>query len=141
MKGRNNGKQDVFPLYNTDADSLILKHSSHETVVCEWQQWKKEIMQVLEQVIWVHWLRNSKGNKSLVALKNKTTGFNFPTAVEHLEQIRQVSIFEWRMLVWVIHTHQNVSSVLSLEGLGGSTSHSLPSTIWTNGKNSISLLL
>lgn len=36
MKGRTSGKQDVFPLYNTDVDSLILKCSSQETVACEW---------------------------------------------------------------------------------------------------------
>lgn len=31
MKSGNTGKQDVFPLYNTDVDSLILKHVSYET--------------------------------------------------------------------------------------------------------------
>ena len=31
MKGGNSGKQDVFPLYYTDVDSLILKCSSLET--------------------------------------------------------------------------------------------------------------
>lgn len=77
MKGRDSDKQGMFPLYNTDVDliqnhhtwyifdTVPMKHSCLRMV----NSGKMKIMQVLVQIIWVHWLRNSKCNKSLVALK------------------------------------------------------------------------
>lgn len=51
MKGGDSGKQDVFPLYNTDVDSLILKCGSLETeLFVNGKSGKKKIVHVLEQV-------------------------------------------------------------------------------------------
>lgn len=48
----NTGKQDMFPLYNTDVDSLILKYGSYETLLfVNGKSGKKKTVQVLEQVI------------------------------------------------------------------------------------------
>lgn len=52
MKNGNTGKQDMFPLYNTDVDSLILKYGSYETLLfVNGKSGKKKTVQVLEQVI------------------------------------------------------------------------------------------
>ena len=51
MKGGDSGKHDLFPLYNTDVDSLILKCGSLEAeLFVNGKSGKKKIVQVLEQV-------------------------------------------------------------------------------------------